>query len=228
MDQQTQTPIEGANKSDNFHQRPMGGQVMDIQSPKAANSSDTAPLLTQPQTPGSASDSVAPPNSPTGSAPELADSTKVALAEAPVDPSVSLEPTPQSSEVKQAAPLAAPTPSPTATEVTAESTTPDKPVPTANPLAIPPVAPKKAATPVLPIVIAITIALALAALVVFMFVKNKNSTVKESANTSQSAKPVVTPADVDGAQQQIDTGLSKMNDTTDFAGADLTDKTLGL
>ncbi len=177
------------------------GQFMDIQTPK---SSDTAPPLPGPAAMG-------------GSVPNFNESLSSEETTATV----------------QSAPAAVATPAPDAT-VASSSDVPEQPAdPDHNPLAIPPQAAHKSGAPVVAVVVAIIVALALAGLVIFTFMKSKNasSTSKKApttAATQTTAKPLASPADVDATNKDIDTSLSKTDDTKDFPAADLSDKSLGL
>lgn len=96
-----------------------------------------------------------------------------------------------------------------------------------------PPAPHKKGKPVLVIAIAIVVALGLAALVVFTFMKTKKDTVgtnktANSTTTQTAAKPLASPADVDSTSKELETSLSKVDDSKDFSSADLSDKSLGL
>lgn len=206
-----QTPTTAPTLDTTNPSRPAtGGQVMDIQSPKPSTAQTT--------------DENSPVNISSGGPAEI-NTDSPTIAEPPaIEESVVESPAEPTIETNS---------SNTDTSVTTEPTEPTEPaadnVP--NPLAAtPPTGPKKSGKPMLVIVIAVVIALALAALVVVIFLKPKKNTAGTTNSTSNQTapKPLASPADVDNTNKEIDTSLSKVNDSTDFASTDLSDKALGL
>lgn len=94
---------------------------------------------------------------------------------------------------------------------------------------------KASSTPLVAVILAILVALTLSGLVIFTFIKSKNDTKLGSGKTTSSTnsqttttKPQASPEDVDQVSSGIDSSLSSINETTDFAASDLSDQSLGL
>ena len=95
-------------------------------------------------------------------------------------------------------------------------------------------APKKSGKGII-IAIVIVLVLVLVAIAVLVYLKATTSTKSTGANTSQKVaeqitQPVekITTTDVDGVTNDVDSTLSSLNDTQDFAADVISDKALGL
>jgi hypothetical protein len=95
-------------------------------------------------------------------------------------------------------------------------------------------APKKSGKGII-IAIVVVLVLVLVAIAVLVYLKATTSTKSTGANTSQKVaeqitQPVekITTTDVDGVTNDVDSTLSSLNDTQDFAADVISDKALGL
>lgn len=187
---------------------PGAGQVMDIAAPTQV----IEPTVNQaPET--AANPAVIQPAS--------INSTIPVSEPAPSSP-VASEPTPVSEPVSSSEPMHEPPASSNPTG--AKPLEAAKPTPGAH-------APHSGA-PIAAIAIAIIVAAALAAVVIFSYMKARNSdNIKRTDTTSTQTvtdKPQASVADVDATDQELDSELEKANDDADFAATELDDSTLGL
>ncbi len=85
--------------------------------------------------------------------------------------------------------------------------------------------------PIVAIVIAVVVAAGLAGLVIFSYIKARNSdAIKRTDSNSQTVveKPQASVSDVDTTTEEVDKALEQADDSTDFSETQLSDTTLGL
>ena len=197
------------NTNNNGGQGSPGGGVMDIQTPKPA---DTAPTL-----PNSDTQNTNLENLETPSTVPLTSSQNTGTGQ--ITP---VEETPEATDPKT---------NDTESAAVTGQTSPAASDSAPSPMAIPPQAAHKSKGPVVAITLALVVALALAGLVVFTYTKGK----KNTDNTNSSAgpapvetKPLASPADVDSTTQELESSLNKIDENKDFSSEELSDKSLGL
>ena len=98
-----------------------------------------------------------------------------------------------------------------------------------NPMAInKPVEPIKHKAPKMAVIVAVVIGLMLIGVVIFAYSRSHKSASSSTKSSSQNTAKATSPASVDQASKDLDTTLSKADDSKDFAANDLADTILAL
>lgn len=218
MEEPTTTPNEEPATANN-------GQVMDIQAPKPINVTENST-----DTPIETTNTEVVIEVPVESTPEApaTESVTTVVSETPAPAEVA------PAESTPVTPADSAAPATTTIDVThADSADPTAPT-VENPLAIPQQhAVHKTHSPMLAILIAVFVAIVLAGVVVFMYMRSKTGKVGTAdTNTSNSQtiveKPQASVSDVDATTKELETNLSQIDESKDFAATELSDASLGL
>lgn len=235
MDKDQNTSPQSPDAGTNPSPAASAGQVMDIQAPKPSptdsfspstepTEASTAPVM-PPGTESPSSTDVVP--EPVESESDVASPEPVVSAEE-VNPTQTDTSSDNTNSIATNDTLAAAAVAGAAIGAAATTASPSE-----NPVTTPE-QPHKKGAPVVAIMLAVFVAVALAGLVVFMYLKSKDESTQtaDKSKTSNSQgiapKPQATPGDVDATDKEIESDLTKIDDTKDFSSSDLSDTALGL